>query len=188
MSKILHLDVETTGKKYWKHSIHQIGIIIEIDGKEVNSLEFNCRPHILAEIDPEALKYCGLSSEIIKAYPNGAEVIQDLKLALGEFCNISDPLDRYTISGYNVSYFDYPFFESWFAQCQDTTFNDWFWHASIDVMSLCAFFFQENRSKFNSFSLKSIAKYLGIPLDETKLHSALYDAHISRLILNKIKA
>lgn len=35
MSKLLFFDLETTGVKFWRNGIHQIGGIVDIDGRDV---------------------------------------------------------------------------------------------------------------------------------------------------------
>ena len=37
-SKLLFFDLETTGVKFWRNGIHQIGGIVDIDGQEVREV------------------------------------------------------------------------------------------------------------------------------------------------------
>lgn len=187
MAKIIYVDVETTGKQHHKHVVHQIGMIVEVDGKFMEQSEFNVRPDPRGVIDPEALKYCGVTEAQIKAYPSGLQVILEVREMLGRYVNISDRQDRFVICGYNSGKFDIPFLESWWLQCMDHTYTDWFWNGSLDVLAIATEKLLEIRHEFSSFSLSAVAKYLNITADKSKLHSALYDAQLCMEVLKKLR-
>lgn len=55
MSKLLFFDLETTGVKFWRNGIHQIGGIVDIDGQEVERFDIRLAPNPAATIEQEAL-------------------------------------------------------------------------------------------------------------------------------------
>lgn len=53
--KLLFFDLETTGVKFWRNGIHQIGGIVDIDGQEVERFDIRLAPNPAATIEQEAL-------------------------------------------------------------------------------------------------------------------------------------
>ena len=53
-TKLFWYDLETTGLRYWKHGIHQIAGLIEIDGEVVEKFNFDTAPHPQHILEPEA--------------------------------------------------------------------------------------------------------------------------------------
>ena len=45
MSKLLFFDLETTGVKFWRNGIHQIGGIVDIDGQEAERFDIRLAPN-----------------------------------------------------------------------------------------------------------------------------------------------
>lgn len=43
-SKLLFFDLETTGVKFWRNGIHQIGGIVDIDGQEAERFDIRLAP------------------------------------------------------------------------------------------------------------------------------------------------
>jgi DNA polymerase-3 subunit epsilon len=82
------------------------------------------------------------------------------------------------LAGYNVASFDAQFLRGMFLQNNDVYFGSWFWSVPIDVIILAQNLLIEERSKMENFKQGTVAKYLGIDVDDTKLHDALYDIEI----------
>lgn len=59
MSKLLFFDLETTGVKFWRNGIHQIGGIVDIDGQETERFDIRLAPNPAATIEQEALDVAG---------------------------------------------------------------------------------------------------------------------------------
>lgn len=53
--KLLFFDLETTGVKFWRNGIHQIGGIVDIDGQEAERFDIRLAPNPAATIEQEAL-------------------------------------------------------------------------------------------------------------------------------------
>ena len=60
--KLLFFDLETTGVKFWRNGIHQIGGIVDIDGQEAERFDIRLAPNPAATIEQEAL---GIRSFIV---------------------------------------------------------------------------------------------------------------------------
>ena len=54
--KQIFYDLETTGTKYWRNSIHQLSGLVVIDGEVKEEFNFHVQPNPKAEIEEEALK------------------------------------------------------------------------------------------------------------------------------------
>lgn len=175
MLKLFYFDLETTGTLFWKHGIHQISGMIEIDGVKKQTFDFKVRPNPVALIDDEALKIGNVSKEQIMAYPPMGEVYKQITDMLGKYVDKYDKKDKFFLVGYNSASFDNPFFRAFFKQNNDEYFGSWFWSSGLDVMILAANFFKHKRGVMENFQLRTVARALGIIVDETKLHDAQYD-------------
>ena len=81
--------------------------------------------------------------------------------------------------GYNNASFDNQFFRAFFTQNRDNYFGSWFWADTLDVMVLASNFLRDRRHEMENFQLKTVAKFLGVEVDETKLHDAEYDIYLT---------
>jgi DNA polymerase-3 subunit epsilon len=176
--KLFFYDLETTGVQYWKNGIHQISGSIVIDGKIEETFNFKVKPHEKAVIEEEALKVGGVTKEQILEYPDMKVVYNKLLLILSKYCDKFNKKDKFHLVGYNINSFDNQFFRAFFVQNNDNYFGSWFWPDSIDCYVLASNKFKKERDQFINFQQRTVAKYLGIEVDETKLHDAAYDIHL----------
>ena len=102
------------------------------------------------------------------------------------FLKSFDKKDKFHLVGYNNASFDNPFFRAFFVQNSDVYFGSWFWSDSIDCMVLASNKLRSKRSELVDFKQSTVAKYLGIEIDESKLHDAEYDIKICIQIFNKL--
>lgn len=186
MEKLFIYDVETTGVQHWRNSIHQLSCLIIINGEVKEELDFKVRPHEKAIIEPEAIAISNVTQEQIMAYPTQWEVYQKLLAVLGKYVNKFDKKDKFHLAGFNNAPFDNQFFRAFFAQNNDKYFGSWFWADTIDLMCLASNFLRHRRHEMENFKLMTVAKHLGIEVDEEKLHDAIYDLKLTYQILNII--
>lgn len=78
MSKLLFFDLETTGVKFWRNGIHQIGGIVDIDGQETERFDIRLAPNPAATIEQEALDVAGVTfgaSAVVSAYGRRVQAV-----------------------------------------------------------------------------------------------------------------
>lgn len=180
--KMMFFDLETTGTDVRRHGIHQISGMILVDGEVKEKFDFKVRPNPNAEIIPEALQVAGVTREQIMAYPPMGEIYAKFVNMLAKYADRYDKKDKIFLAGYNNAHFDNEFLRAWFAQNGDKYFGSWFWSNSFDVMVLATPFLADRRAEMENFKQGTVAKALGIAVDDSKLHDALYDIEICKAI------
>lgn len=185
--KRLFFDCETTGVLYFKHGIHELSGIIDVNGVIVDKFEFKVCPHPKVIIEDAALEISKKTKEEILSYPDRFDVFKELNELLGKYVDKYTKKDKYFLIGYNNAGFDNYFLRAFWKQCgDDKYFGSWFWPNPIDVYVLISQKLIEKRTEIDDFKLLGIAKYFGINVDETKLHNALYDIEITRELYYKV--
>ena len=101
---------------------------------------------------------------------------------LGKYVNKFNKTDKLHLAGFNNAPFDNQFFRAFFTQNRDNFFGSWFWSDTIDVMCLASNYLRNERHKMENFKLKTVAAYLGVEVEEDKLHDALYDIYLTQKI------
>lgn len=182
--KIFFCDTETTGTNPLIHSIHQLSGMMVIDGIIVETVNYNVRPHPQAKIDEEALKVSGVTKEQILAYPEIETVHKQFTDMLGKYVKKFDKTDKAYFAGYNT-HFDNDFVRQLFDDVGDKYFGSWFWSDRIEVMTLASLMLRNKRASLVNFKLMTVANALGLIIDETKAHDALYDIEVTKWIYDK---
>jgi DNA polymerase-3 subunit epsilon len=180
--KLFFFDLETTGINPGKHGIHQISGEIVIDGITKESFDFKVRPNEKALIDDEALKVGNVTRDQILAYPAMIEVYVKLTKMLAKYVDKYSKTDKFYLVGYNNASFDNQFLRGFFLQNGDNYFGSWFWSNSLDVMVLASQHLLDRREQMENFKLCTVAKELGLIIDDSKLHDATYDISLTRAI------
>ena len=103
---------------------------------------------------------------------------------LSKYVDKFNKKDKFHLVGFNNASFDNAFFRAFFVQNKDVYFGSWFWSDSIDVMVLASYKLRDVRTELEDFKQKTVAKYLGIQVEEEKLHDAEYDIDICLAIFN----
>lgn len=192
--KILAFDLETTGVKHWKNGIHQIAGIIIVDGEEKERFDLKVKPNPSAIIEDEALAVAGITRETLETYQDMGIVFKGFEEMLGKYVNKFDKKDKFHLLGYNNSAFDNSFLRAWFVQNAKTPkdaefgnyFGSWFWSDTIDVMVLASNHLKDKRHEMENFKQGTVANFLGIEIDENRLHDALYDITVCLNIYGKV--
>lgn len=178
----IFFDVETTGENPNKHSLHQIAGIIEIDDKVVDTFNIHSRPHPKATLEPTALSVCGITEEDLLLYPSMEDAHKEFTQVLSKYINRYDRNQKAWLIGYNNRGFDDKFLRMWFLLCGDNYFGSWFWADSRDALVFASEYLENRRTSLENFQLHTVAKALGILVDESKLHDASYDVYLTREI------
>lgn len=186
MSKLFYFDLETTGVKYWKNGIHQISGAIEIDGEIKEYFNFNVKPYHLSVIEDEALSVANVTREDLYNYMHFNDCYNAIISILSKYVDKFNKKDKFHLVGYNNASFDNSFFRAFFVQNGDNYFGSWFWADSHDAMVLSSLYLRDERSEMPNFQQGTVAKYLGIEVDDTRLHDAQYDVYIMIQIYKKV--
>lgn len=182
--KLVFFDLETTGTNPGKHGIHQISGQIVIDGVVKESFDFHVQPNPRAMIEDEALKVGGVTREQILAYPPMQQVYQEFVAMLGKYVDKFNKKDKFFLVGYNNAAFDNQFLRGFFLQNGDQYFGSWFWSNSIDVMVLASAYLATRRPEMENFKLSTVAKTLGIVVNDDSLHDAMYDIELTKAVFD----
>lgn len=186
MIKLLTFDLETTGVKFWKNSIHQLSGMVVIDGEIKDTFNIKMQPYPDAVIEDEALAIAGITREDLKTYMAFGTAYREFIKVITPHVDKFDKKDKFHLVGYNNASFDNQFLRAFFVQNKDNYFGSWFWSDTIDVMVLASEFLKDRRSEMENFKLSTVAKFLGIEVDEAKTHDALYDIELTMAIYAKV--
>lgn len=187
MRKILFFDLETTGTKFWRNGIHQIGGIIDIDGEEKERFDIRVAPNPVAAIEQEALDVAGVTMEQIQSYQPMASGYMQLLSILEKYVSRYDKKDKFYLAGYNNASFDNAFLRAFFVQNGNQFFGSYFWPNCLDVYVFVTPFLFDVRPGMENAKLMTVARQMGIEIDEDKLHDATYDIELTRLIYYKLQ-
>lgn len=181
MSKLIFLDLETTGLNPKRAAIIQFGAVITSLSREVVSLDIRMRPHEDAEVNEEALAVNGVMPGDFAhpPYVDYREGKRQIVKALEGCVNPYDKEDKFFAIGYNLHAFDMPFLRELFSRCGDRYFGSWFWHPSIDLMLLAAYALRKQRHKMPDFKLGTVCHFLGVHVDPGMQHDAMYDVRLT---------
>nr|DAT40402.1 MAG TPA: DNA polymerase III subunit alpha [Caudoviricetes sp.] len=182
--KLVFFDLETTGTNPGKHGIHQISGQIVIDGVIKETFDFHVQPNPRAMIEDEALKVGGVTREQILAYPPMQQVYQEFVAMLGKYVDKFNKKDKFFLVGYNNAAFDNQFLRGFFLQNGDVYFGSWFWSNSIDVMVLASAYLATRRPDMENFKLSTVAKNLGVNVNDESLHDAMYDIELTKAVFD----
>jgi len=185
--KQVFFDLETTGTNPAKHGIHQISGEIVIDGVTKETFDFRVRPNPKAEIMQDALDVGGVTKEQILAYPPMLGIYRKFIALLQKYVDKYNKTDKFFLVGYNNAAFDNQFLRGFFLQNNDQYFGSWFWANSIDVMVLASSKLADRRAEMENFKLSTVAKFIGIKIEEEKLHDAMYDIYLTREVYKLVK-
>lgn len=186
-TKILVIDVETTGVLYYRHSIHQISGMVVIDDVVQEKFNLFVRPHEKSEITDKALEIAGVTREQVMAYPHRTEQFNTFITVLSKYIDQYNPNDKFFILGFNNSYFDNEFIRNFFVLESDESFGVWFFQNTLDCMVLATQYLLPVRHLMPSFRLSRVAKYLGIAVKDESLHDAIYDCELTWEVYKVVK-
>ena len=184
--KLVFFDLETTGTNPGKHGIHQISGQIVIDGVIKETFDFHVQPNPKALIEDEALKVGNVTREQILAYPPMQQVYQKFVSMLGKYVDKFNKKDKFFLVGYNNAAFDNQFLRGFFLQNGDVYFGSWFWANSIDVMVLASAYLATRRPDMENFKLSTVARTLGVDVQNESLHDAMYDIELTKAVFDII--
>lgn len=185
--KAIIYDLETTGLSYKLHAPHQVCVIM-VDGDVVEEYSWRVAPFDGAFLDDEALKIGGVTKEQVMDGIQERTFYKEFTDILNKHVSKYDKKDKFHLIGYNNRGFDDNFLRELWNRQNDKYFGSYFWSDTIDVMVVASDYLCVDRSKLDNFKLSTVAKYLGIEVNEEGLHDAMYDLKLTAKILNHIRA
>ena len=183
--KLFHIDVETTGTDAKENGLVQLAGIIEIDGDIKEKVDLLTCPFPNDTIEQSALDVIGKTEEEIKSYEDPQPIYRELISMMDHYVDRYNSSDKFHFIGYN-SRFDESFIREWFRRLNDPYFGSWFYWPAIDASNLAAVELSDVRHTMPNFKLMTVAKELGISVDEDKAHDAFFDIVITRKIYKNL--
>ena len=184
--KSLFFDVETTGLDPQANAIHQLSVIIDIDGEVVEEVDYKLSTPPGKIIVDEALAVSKVSRDDLLGYPNFSTVYTEFIELMSKYVDRFNKKDKFFLVGYNNASFDNNFLRAFFNNCRDKYYGSWFWANPIDVYVMASFIKMAERANYPNFKLMTAAGAFGIEIDEEKLHDALYDAQVTRKLFYEV--
>ena len=185
-NKLFIYDLETTGLNSTSCSIHQFSGLIVIDNEIKETFDFKTKPFEGSLIEKAALDLRSLTIEDLnKNELSYVELHLKLKRLLSKYVDNYNKKDKFSLVGFNITAFDNNFFRELFNKNNDKFFGSYFWPNSIDCYSLASLKLLNDRPNMENFKLKTVAKYLDIPVNENSLHDANYDIMLTYEIYKK---
>ena len=176
MIKKLYLDVETTGLNPETAGLTQMACILEIDGVEVMSANFDIKPFDGAEISKRALEVTGKTYDEIMTYPDEGKVLIQFMEMLKVYINPMVYGDDFTLIAYNAE-FDQNFMIAWFER-QGKKYANYINYRKCDPLALLRILHVEGIANLKGYKLSEV--YEAIFGETFKAHDA--DADIKATV------
>ena len=186
MLKEIWLDVETTGLWPKTHALIQLSGMIFIDGEKMETFNYNIMPFASDKIEDAALKVNGISREALESFSPPSLIYRTFLNLLEKYVHKFNTSDKFLMYAYNAR-FDDDFLRAFFKKLEDRYYGSYFFFPPIDVMNLAIDHLKSERSSMKNFKQGTVAEKLGIEIDQSKLHDALYDVEVTRMIYTMIK-
>jgi len=166
--KIVFLDIETTGLSYSVDDIIEVGAWLYCDGVAINKFERRIKPE--RYVSETVRRITGISNEDLA----DCDTMQNVLPEFFDFVGSND------IAGYNIQ-FDYKFL-CYKAKVLGYDFTLGGMRRGVDVL-------KSVRKCFDlpSYKLGDVCVSLGVPSEPDRLHTALYDAYMTKLVYDRCK-
>lgn len=181
---ICFIDTETCGLDPYKNQVLTAAMKIVQPGKPDTTKEISFGLLQSTVINDKALEVNGITREEIKKFPSAQDTYKELINFLQQFVNPYDRTDKMIFAGYNAR-FDYDMMRAMFERLGDKYFGSWFWFPPLDIMNTAMDALQEDRAKLSDFKLGTVARFLNVEVDKSKLHGALYDIELAIEVYHK---
>jgi DNA polymerase-3 subunit epsilon len=187
-NKLFVFDLETTGTDPKVNGIHQISGKIVIGKIVMDRFNFRVRPYRDQVLNLDALAVGNVTIGQLESYDEPRVVYKKLIQLLGKYVQKYDKADKMYLCGFNNAAFDNQFLREFFRRNDDVYFGSWFWSNPIDVYVLAGLLLFPVRHEMPNFQLHTVAKYLSIKVDESRLHDAEYDVDLTYQIYQTVLA
>ena len=162
--KELWIDVETTGLSPYKNFVHQIALIVVIDGEIKEEHDIKIKPPRGTIINKYALEVGNVTIAQLEEYPDHSVGYKKVIEILSKYVDKYNKQDKFTFHGYNC-HFDVRFVRALFLANGDNYYGSWIWSNNIDIMVLAGQRLKEERKSMKNFKLGTVAEYLNIKIE-----------------------
>jgi len=190
MAKEFFCDVETTGFDPKVNSIIELSYIMKIGGEESERGTHFVKPQRDEKISQKVCEFHNLTPTQMNERGSEQSIVkQKVVDVLRRYVNPWDAKDKFFFYAFN-SPFDNQFIRDFWDRSGDKSqgyFGSYFWAPDICIMRLAAEKLKNVRSEMENFQQATVAKQLGIEIDESRLHEAEYDLELMMDIYSKVK-
>lgn len=186
--KILFYDTETTGCDPNIHGIHQLAGSIVLNDEVVENFELKINPFKGCQTDNKSMEISKTSClDLLKYQPEDKAFINFFQM-IRKYNHYHLDNGKIFLAGWRNIEFDNKFLKAFFDRnTENRVFNSLFYSNSIDVKVLATQALLDERVNIPSFTLEAVSRYLGIDVEEKKLHKASYDAYLCRKVYEIVK-
>ena len=182
-SKVLWLDLETTGVHPDTCAIIQLAAIAEKNGEIIDTKEILMRPFIGAEVTIKALEINKRSETEIYSYPSAEDGMLDFMDFLNKHVDKYNPSDKFLLAGYNVK-FDSEFLRHYFDYAESSKyFGSYFFSPLLEIMTYVALTIKNKGLRLTNYKLGTVCKAFNIKF---KAHDALADIMATKELYTKL--
>lgn len=182
----IYIDVETTGTNEHKNGIWQLAAVVYKGDELMYRFNKTCNIFPNQESHPKALELNNLTEDMVAGMDDPRIVYKDFHKMCTQFVDPYNRQDKMFFYAYNAP-FDHRFLRKWFYNNGDKFFGSLFFTPILDIMVLAGEKLKERIPTMKNFKQETVAKELGIEVDQDKLHDALYDIQITRQIHKALK-
>jgi DNA polymerase III alpha subunit (gram-positive type) len=181
------IDVETTGLN-WDSGIHQLALIIDINGQPVHEQTWEICPDPRCKIEDKALEVSGKSRAVMASSMPEANFFREFQVVLSKFITCKyDRQDKLHFTAYNAQ-FDDSRLRDLFRRQNDRYYGSWFWNPYDCVMIHAGRHLRPIRHQMLDFKLGTVCTAMGLIWDNAEAHDALYDIRMTRELHRALEA
>lgn len=181
-TKILYIDLETTGLNPYKNGVIQIAGIIEINGKEVRSFNYKIKPFKEDLIDLKALGVSSTTLEDLKGFKTPLRAYKDLLYIFDKYIDKYDRKDKFIVCGYNVK-FDLDFLKQFWKKNGDNYLFSYIGKVK-DPLFIIQWLEAMNKMKTQNNTLTTICSFFDIKLENA--HDAMADITATKELAKRL--
>ncbi len=178
MSKLLFIDLESTGKNVNTAGVLEIGGMVVIDNLIVEEFSIEMRPFLNDVIEEEALRINKVKKEEIHLRQIPTAAFGQFLDIIDRHVNRFDKLDKFSLVGWNISRYDSELLRRFFEKNGHLNFNSYFHVGPIDLFCLISYSLKEHRHLLPNMKLGTVCEFLKIDVDQKQTHNALYDSKL----------
>jgi len=172
------IDTETTGLN-WDSGIHQLALIVDINGVVELEKTWEICPDAKCRIDDKALAVSGKSLEVMQRSQPEIEFFREFTNTLGQFVSKYNKTDKFHFTAYNAK-FDDDRLRDLFRRRGDNYYGSYMWNPVDCLMIRAGQHLRSIRHQMLDFKLGTVCTAMGLIWDNAEAHDALYDIRMTR--------